>query len=338
MAMATEIAVKQLKIHGLPVSIQHPKGTTRIIKDKDGNVVWKKHMFSDYGEFPGTKGRDSDPVDVMVGPLKGFAKFVYIVHMRDMGQDKAAREDEDKCMVGYPSAEAAKQAFHLQYPKNFFQSMTVLPIQEFKKRLAETQVPHAHKKLHAQAYKLAGAAPLKSEYDRSTGGRVQLFRSSQPTSLEKLYAGGQGSGCHGDHCGRPSTGKKEISRSERAKMAFKPSTQLKQAIADKSEQILSDSLKIPRTKDNSPFDLQSKGVGIEVKTLVDNKNNKITMHPESRQRKIAVARKEGLRMYTVVVDRRTEATQYYFASGVGSFRISSMKPVSSLNELKRLVK
>ena len=128
-------------------------------------------------------------------------------------------------------------------------------------------------------------------------------------------------------------------KSALAKMSFKPSTALKQAIADRSEEELSKSLAIPRTKDNSPFDLVGKGVGVEIKTLMDNKNSKVTMHPESRMRKIAAARKEGLRMYTVVVDRRTEGqVSYYFASGIGSFRISSMKAVGSVQALKRLIK
>lgn len=154
--------------------------------------------------------------------------------------------------------------------------------------------------------------------------------------LAVLEAGGPGSGCHGGHCGRPST---EVDRSERAKIYFKPSTKLKQAIADHSEQELSTALRIPRTKDNSPFDLVAKGIGVEVKTLIDNKNSKITMHPASRQRKITAARKEGLRMYTVVCDKRQSGqTAYYFASGVGSFRIASMRPVSSVAELKKLIK
>lgn len=156
------------------------------------------------------------------------------------------------------------------------------------------------------------------------------------TLVALMQAGGPGSGCRGDNCGRPASGKDQT-RADRSKTTYKPATQEKQAIADKSEKYLSRMLGLPRTKNNSAFDLQTPKVGVEVKTMVDQANSKITCHPESCARKRDEASKNGLRMYTVVIDKRGSVPGYYVATGVGSFRLGSMRRVS-IGELRRIIK
>ena len=113
--------------------------------------------------------------------------------------------------------------------------------------------------------------------------------------------------------------------------------QKEQAIADRSEKVLSEALGIPRTRDNSAFDLRNDDVGIEVKTLVNGKNDKITMSNAALGRKLAEQRADGLKGYTVVVDRRSGGKgTYYVKQGFGSFRVSSMTRIS-LADLKELV-
>ncbi len=148
-ANETPISGKQTKMHGLPITIEHPRGTQRKLHDDEGNVVYKVHMYADYGFFNGTKGRDGDEVDCFVGPMKD-AKEVYVVHMRDLGPVKEQREDEDKCMVGYQSADAARSAFLMHYPATFYGGMTCLPVSDFKKRLELASLPHREKKIHAK--------------------------------------------------------------------------------------------------------------------------------------------------------------------------------------------
>ena len=67
------------------------------------------------------------------------------------------------------------------------------------------------------------------------------------------------------------------------------------------------------------------------------KNNKITMHPESRVRKEKFARKEKMKSYTVIVDRRDNSI--HLAEGVKSFRLGkgNVKQVS-LSELRETFK
>jgi|SRR5215471_17086449 len=144
-----EEVAKRIRHSGLSISIEHPKGTMRILKNDEGKVVWQKHMFHHYGFIDKTTGRDGDAVDVMIGPLENPAE-VYIIHMLDKGPDVSEREDEDKVMLGFPSADAAKQAFHLHYPKSFYGGMTVLPIKKFKERLTTASLPFHTRKIHAR--------------------------------------------------------------------------------------------------------------------------------------------------------------------------------------------
>jgi hypothetical protein len=152
--------------------------------------------------------------------------------------------------------------------------------------------------------------------------------------------GGPGSGHH-RHEGRPGheggstpdEGEGSGSRSERAARTHKPSTRAKQREARRQVQILADRTGGEPTPDHEAMDLilkrGAKTVGVEMKTLLDNKNDKITMHPDSRRRKEKWIRQNRADGYTVVVDRRRgKEGDYYYREGFGSFRISAMIPIT----------
>lgn len=69
--------------------------------------------------------------------------------MRDLGPVPSEREDEDKCFVGFPSADAAKAAFHAHYPTSFYGGLTALPVVDFKEKLANATLPYRRKKITA---------------------------------------------------------------------------------------------------------------------------------------------------------------------------------------------
>lgn len=128
-------------------------------------------------------------------------------------------------------------------------------------------------------------------------------------------------------------------RVERAKASAVRTGQHEQAIADRSEAVLSQALGVPRTPDNQAFDLENDDVGIEVKTLVNGKNEKITMSKTALGRKLAAI--EDRQGYTVVVDRRsgglTGQATYYYRKGFGSFRLGSMTK-TTLSELRAIMR
>lgn len=133
-------------------------------------------------------------------------------------------------------------------------------------------------------------------------------------------------------------------RAHRARATFKPSTKAKQRVARAGERNVIQALRARQRRGTGGTHavdvmLRRRGHlhGVEVKTLVDNKNNKITMHKSSLARKKTWARANHARLHTVVVDRRTRAPKMYYRKGVGSFRLSSLRAVSSAAHLRRLM-
>lgn len=130
------------------------------------------------------------------------------------------------------------------------------------------------------------------------------------------------------------------SKAERAKATYKPSSKAKQDIATASEQRVARMVNGENTPDNLPVDVlvrDSRGRlhGIEVKSVTDNGNNKITMHPPSLERKHAWERSNKATIHTVVVDVRTNTV--FYRKGVGSFRLHTLTRVESAKHLRQIM-
>jgi HD superfamily phosphodiesterase len=92
---------------------------------------------------------------------------------------------------------------------------------------------------------------------------------------------------------------------------------------------------------NAPFDVHRGVHAIEVKTVMDNKNDKITMHPPSRRRKEAFAKDHKMMSHTVMIYVQGKTYEgedgelyvrgqrkYYYKAGVGAYRRGGMKEVT----------
>jgi hypothetical protein len=107
-------------------------------------------------------------------------------------------------------------------------------------------------------------------------------------------------------------------------------------------------------KDNEPVDIVvgRGGVvqhGVELKTMVDNANNKITMKRSAMERKAEWERKNNATFHTVVFDdhqvkdakgegKHDESKRrMFYRRGYGSFRVGSMHEFGSMAELKKLM-
>jgi hypothetical protein len=125
------------EFQGLPISIENKKGSVRHWHNPHDNTDGETKMSYDYGYIRLTQGTDGDHVDVYLGS-NGNAPKAYVVHQRKAPDFKEF--DEDKAMLGFDSAEEAKEAYLRQYdnPK-FFGGMSVVPIEEFKEKVAETK-------------------------------------------------------------------------------------------------------------------------------------------------------------------------------------------------------
>lgn len=129
------------KLYGMDISIENKKGSYRSGVDSDGHK-WKCLMHYDYGYIRGTVGTDGDHLDVYVGPAKDSNK-VYVIHQNNPVTHKY---DEDKCMLCFESADAAKKAYMKQYDRpGFFGSMDILTVDEFKSYVFSKKGKRIHK-------------------------------------------------------------------------------------------------------------------------------------------------------------------------------------------------
>ena len=118
---------------GMPISIENRKGSVRHWHDQNADKDGQTKMLFDYGYINRTKGVDGDHVDVFVGPDES-AEVVFVVHQ--MKAPKFTEFDEDKVMVGFPTADAATSAYskHYDSPK-FFGGCTAMSVEKFKDKV-----------------------------------------------------------------------------------------------------------------------------------------------------------------------------------------------------------
>ena len=123
-----------VRIMGMPISIENPKGSYRRYKNEDGSIG-KNQMKYHYGYFTNTtgNGKDGDAVDVFIGPNIENCEYVYVVDQNN----KQGDFDESKVMLGFNSTEHAKNSYMANYSADWtgFRAITKVPINVFKKWL-----------------------------------------------------------------------------------------------------------------------------------------------------------------------------------------------------------
>lgn len=127
--MAGNYKKHHMRIHGLDISIENPKGSTRTGEGKDGKK-WSSTMPDHYGYIKRTQGADGDHVDVYVGS-NDRSNRVYVIDQKD---PDTGSFDEHKVMIGYGDRDAATAAYRAAFSdkKNRIMKVTRLSVAEFK--------------------------------------------------------------------------------------------------------------------------------------------------------------------------------------------------------------
>ncbi len=182
----------KVRLHGLDISIENPKGSTRSGTGGDGKK-WSVKLPDHYGYIKRTEGADGDHVDVYIGPHPA-SREVFVVDQID---ERTKRFDEHKAMLGYDSEEAALAAYHKAFSdgkaKDRIGGVARMSIDEFKLwlRAGDTSKPigkqmpllkgkknigaNIHEmQSHGHSYEQSVAAALKAAYGpkRANGGHV----------------------------------------------------------------------------------------------------------------------------------------------------------------------
>lgn len=156
-------------VNGLNISIENPAGSERSGVDENGNA-WSTTMNNHYGYIKGTKGADKDHVDVFLGPNPKGAASVFVV---DQVDPHSGRFDEHKAMVGFDSAEEAREAYLSNYEPgwNGLGAITEMPFARFKEW---ARSPKARKPLSPE---IAAAVPSGAMTADQTRAEVESISS-----------------------------------------------------------------------------------------------------------------------------------------------------------------
>ncbi len=128
------------KWHGLDISIETDAGSTRSGTDANGKP-WSVTMQYPYGYIRRTEAADGEHVDCYLGPDED-AEYVYVIHQNKIGSNgNSGAYDEDKCMLNFPDAATAKDAYfaHHSEGRRIFDAMEILTVQQFIERALATK-------------------------------------------------------------------------------------------------------------------------------------------------------------------------------------------------------
>ena len=119
-----------VKIDGMDVTIENPKGSIRRGTDADGKE-WQSEMHHDYGYIRGTKAVDNDHIDIFLSDNPETGN-VFVV---DQVNPKTGEFDESKVMYGFASEQEARDAYLSNYEKGWkgLGKITEVTREEFKK-------------------------------------------------------------------------------------------------------------------------------------------------------------------------------------------------------------
>lgn len=118
-----------VKVDGLNITIEQPKGSIRRGTDANGKQ-WESEMHNTYGYIRGTESVDGDHIDIFLSdnPTEGN---VFVVDQIN----KDGSFDEHKVMYGFSDMESAKRAYLSNYEEGWqgLGSITEVKKEDFKK-------------------------------------------------------------------------------------------------------------------------------------------------------------------------------------------------------------
>lgn len=103
-----------VKVDGMDITIENPKGSVRSGKDANGKE-WSVTMNNTYGYIRGTRGVDGDHIDIFLSdnPESGN---VYVI---DQVDQQTGMYDESKVMYGFNSIDEARDAYLSNYEEGW---------------------------------------------------------------------------------------------------------------------------------------------------------------------------------------------------------------------------
>ena len=167
-----------IKVDGLDVTIEQPKGSIRRGTDANGNK-WKSEMHNTYGYIKGTESVDGDHIDIFLSdnPAEGN---VYVVDQ----VNKDGSFDEHKVMYGFADMESAEKAYLSNYEKGWqgLGSITGVSKEDFKKWVDSSK---RKTKPFAKYSSVKTEGDVKVQHPIESKGSNRLVTDERYAELEK---------------------------------------------------------------------------------------------------------------------------------------------------------
>lgn len=178
-AKAGNYAKAHLKVQGLDIAIENPKGSTRKGTDPDGKAWESPPMPGDYGYIKGATAKDGDKLDVLIGPDPA-SQTVFVIDQNDL---TTGRYDEAKTVVGARSADEAVALYSGGFSdgraEDRIGAVTQLTMDEFKAwvKSGNTRKPIG-KKYAPSAPAKAGTAPQAPRLRPASAAEVKAIEAA----------------------------------------------------------------------------------------------------------------------------------------------------------------
>ncbi|MCH7369917.1 LPD38 domain-containing protein [Aeromonas sp. MR16] len=180
-----------LKLQGLDIALENPKGSTRSGTDQDGKA-WNSTMAHDYGYIKRTLGADGDHVDVFIGDQPD-SEMVYVVDQVDPGTGKF---DEHKVMMGFADEQAAREGYLGNYEAGWkgLGAIKAMPVESFKRWVSEgdTKSPIAAQPAGSAAKSVRFSKQAMAQGDKPTKHLTHKEAEQVSHGWFKQYRGASG--------------------------------------------------------------------------------------------------------------------------------------------------
>ena len=121
--------VGKIRLHGMDISIENPRGSVRSGVAPDG-TRWENRLAHHYGYIRGSEGRDGDHLDVFLTDGAESAKVAWVIDQKN----EDGTFDEHKIVVGPATEQEARDAYMANYAEGWsgIGAITSMPMEAFK--------------------------------------------------------------------------------------------------------------------------------------------------------------------------------------------------------------
>lgn len=171
---AGNYAKGHIRLHGMDITIENPKGSVRSGTSPDG-TAWQNVMAHHYGDIRGSKGADGDAIDVFITDDAESATVAWVIDQKNSD----GSFDEHKAVIGAATEADAREAYLANYDEGWdgLGAITSMPMEAFRAWALDGK-----RKRKPLAYVVPDQEPVKNETSADAGVQDETIDSAASES------------------------------------------------------------------------------------------------------------------------------------------------------------